>query len=287
MKGVHYITIGIALALIGLLYFGGNTVAPAASVKDGGPVAATSDMENMAGRPMVLPADFDSLLAAAKKKLSPDLQAEISKQEHAVTRGDVKQQQIQANEALGKIWLNQKKKAIAGHYFGLSGKLENSDKKLNFAAHLLSEEMFQEANPNVRQWMAEEAISYYSHSLDINPDNDTVKIDLAEVFINGTGETMKGIEQLLSIVRKEPTHIQANLILGRMAVESGQLDKAIERGNTVISVDPDNIEARLFLGEAYKRKGEREKAIEVFEQAKKIMPNPDFAKDLDAYMKTF
>lgn len=290
MKSIHYIVIAGALVLIGLLYFAGNTVAPkkeqpaAAGPMTGG---GTPGEMQAAGLNIPKPANFDSLLLAAKKKLSPAAQAEISKQENTVTRGDVKQQQILAYETLGKLWQENKNRAIAAHYFGQSGKLENSEKKLNFAAHLFSEEMHDEKNPNVKQWMAEEAIAYYQQSLSLNPTNDTTRIDLAGLFISGTGETMKGIEQLLTIVRRDSTNIPANVILGRMAVESGQLDKAVERGHTILRVDKENIEAHLFLAEAYKRKGEKQKAKDLLNEAKKIMNNPDFSKDLDEYMKTF
>lgn len=240
-----------------------------------------------AGLDIPTPANFDSLLTAAKKKLSPAAQSEISRQENNITRGDVKEQQILAYETLGKLWQQYKNRAIAAHYFGESGKLENSQKKLNFAAHLFSEELHEARDPHVRQWMASEAITFYQQSIALNPANDTTRIDLADIYINGTGETMKGIEQLLTIVRKDSTNIPVNIILGRMAVESGQLDKAVQRGETVLRVDKENIEAHLFLAEAYKRKGDKQKAIDLLNAAKKIMNNPAFSKDLDAYMKTF
>lgn len=240
-----------------------------------------------AGVEMPKAANFDSLLEAAKKKVSPAIQAEISRQENTITRGDVTAQKIAAYETLGKLWQQQKNHAIAAYYFGKSGKLENSEKKLNFAARLLSEEVHHERNASVRQWMAEEAIACYTQLLELNPNNDTSRIELAGVFIDGTGETMKGIEQLLTIVRKDSTNIPANIILGKMAVESGQLDKAIARGNTILRVDKNNVEAYLFLAEAYKRQKNTEKAKALFNEAKRIMNNPDFSRDLDEYMKSF
>jgi tetratricopeptide (TPR) repeat protein len=289
LKPIHYITIAGALVLAGLLYFGGNTVSPKKETPAAGPMAGggTPGERQAAGLNLPVPANFDSLLTAAKKKLSPAAQADISRQENTITRGDIKEQQILAYEALGKLWQQNKNRAIAAHYFGKSGKLENSRKKLNFAAHLFSEELHEERDPRVRQWMAEEAIACYQQSIALDPDNDTTRIDLAAVYINGTGETMKGIEQLLTIVRKDSTNIPANMILGRMAVESGQLDKAIQRGNTILSVDKENVEAYWFMAEAYRRKNDIPKAKELLNQAKKIMDNPTFSKEVDEYMKTF
>jgi tetratricopeptide (TPR) repeat protein len=289
LKPIHYIAIVVALAIAGVLYFGGNTVAPKKEKPASAPMAqgGTPGERQAAGLDIPEPANFDTLLIAAKKKLSPAAQAEISRQENTITRGDVKEQQILAYETLGKLWQQNKNRQIAAYYFAQSGKLENSHKKLNFAAHLLSEELHDERDPHVRQWMSELAISCYQQSIELNPANDTTRIDLAEIYFNGTGETMKGIEQLLTIVRKDSTNIPANIILGKMAVESGQLDKAILRGQTILRVDKDNIEARLFLAEAYKRTGKVQMAKDLLNEAKKIMDNPAFSKDLDEYMKTF
>src|SRR5690606_21594284 len=154
-------------------------------------------------------------------------------------------------------------------------------------AHLQTEAISEEQDAAVRQWMANQAIEAYTASLELNPDNDTTRIDLAGVYIETTGDIMKGVEQLLTVVRENPQHIRANVILGRMAVESGQLDKAIERGNTILKIDKNNLEAHLFLGEAYKRNGEADKAKAIFNDAKKILNNADFDKDIDEYMKTF
>lgn len=286
LKPKYLLAIAIPIAAIAFLYFAGSTTRPPDETHNHAGLPPQASPDGMMG-PSVAPASFDSLLQAAKKKLAPQDQTEISLLENNITRGNVKDQQIQSYETLGKLWLRHKNRYIAAHYFGASGKLENSEKKLNFAAHLLSEELQTAANPAVRRWMANEAIDYYNGSLAINPTNDTAKIDLAVVYIDGAGQTMKGIEQLLAVVRKDSTNVAANVILGKMAVESGQLVKAIVRGQTILSMDKNNLEAHLFMAEAYKRQGNKTKAIELFTEAKKIMNNPDFSKDVDAYIKTF
>lgn len=284
MKLKYIVPIAIALGLIALINFGATT-------KE----SVDPNAENTAVRPPMMGGqeikslNFDSLLAVVKAKLPPETQTNISLLENNITRGDIKEQQVADYESLGKIWLQSKKSnVIAAHYFGLSGKLENSEKKLNFAAHLLSEELKsdEELMPSMKSWIEKEAIEYYTASLVINPLNDTVKIDLAIVYMDANNP-MKGVEQLLDIVRRDSTNIPANVMLGKMAIQSGQLDKAIERGNTILRVDPKNIDAHLFLGEAYKRDGNKEKAIQLFTEAKKLMDNPAFSKDIDAYIATF
>lgn len=280
MKSKYVITILSFVALAAILFFFGNTVKKTTG-------QATAEVTEDDHTHQVAPADFDSLLAAAKKKLSPQEQAAVAKEENSVTRGDVKQQQIDAYENLGKLWMK-RNRHIAAYYFGQSGKLENSEKKLNFAAHLLTEELADpQQEAGTARWMTDQAIAYYKQALEINPDNDTAKIDLALLYVNRTPETMNGIQLLLGVVEKDPSNIPANVVLGRMAVESGQLDKAIERGQKVLSVDSKNLEAYLFLGEAYKRNGEIDKAVEMFEAAKSLMDNPEFHKDIDDYIQSF
>lgn len=278
MKPKYILSIAVAIFLVGILFFFGKTSTPH---KDIDVTQAPSD-----GHEHIVAANFDSLLTTAKKKLSPKEQAAIAFEENSITRGDLKTQRANSYENLGKLWLK-KNRAIAAYYFAESGKLENSEKKLNFAAHLLSEEMIEEMDQSKKQWMLNVAVESYDKSLEINPNNDSIKIDLALLHVNTGSETMKGIQLLLSIVEKDPENIPANVILGKMAIESGQLDKAIERGNKILTFDKNNLEAHLFLAEAYKQNGEKEKAIQLFRKAEKIMDNPDFSKDIDDYIKSF
>lgn len=272
----------IALGLIALLNFGASTKKPVDPNADNeAPMAAAMGQQKM---PTL---NLDSLLTVMKKKLPPATQAKISLLENNITRGDIKEQQIADYESLGKIWLQEGEKGIAGHYMGMSGKLENSEKKLNFAAHLISEALNGDAlMPAMKSWLEKEAIQYYSASLAINPVNDTAKMQLAMVYMD-VQQPMKGVEQLLDIVRRDSTNIPANVMLGKMAVQSGQLDKAIQRGETVLHKDPENIDAHLFMGEAYKRKGDKAKAIQLFTEAKKLMNSPAFSKEVDDYLATF
>lgn len=282
MKLKYIIPVAIALGLIALLNFGASTQKPVdPSAESEAPMAAAM------GQQKVAELNLDSLLTILKKKLPPATQAKISLLENNIARGDIKEQQVADYESLGKIWLQEKEKGIAGHYMGMSGKLENSEKKLNFAAHLISEALNGDAlMPAMKSWLEQEAIQYYSASLAINPVNDTAKMELAMVYMDAQ-QPMKGVEQLLDIVRRDSTNIPANVMLGKMAVQSGQLDKAIQRGETVLHKDPKNIDAHLFMGEAYKRKGDKAKAIQLFTEAKKMMDSPEFSKQVDDYIATF
>jgi len=278
LKPIHFISIVVALLLCVFLFWKGNIIPPQQPAK--------VQMTEAPGNNPPVAISFDSLLAATKKKLSPQAQAMVRELEKAATTDD-KTAAATAFEELGKLWQQNKFRGIAAHYFAESGKLDNSEKKLNFAAHLFAEELEGEKNPERRQWLAESAIDCYTRSLAINPDNDTVRLDLASVYINGTGQTMQGIQELLTIVKNDPSNLPANMVLGTMAIESGQYDKAIQRGELILKYHKDNWQARLFMAEAYKELGKKEEAIALLNEAKAIKQDPQFSADVDNYIKTF
>ncbi len=165
--------------------------------------------------------------------------------------------------------------------------MENSEKNLNFAGQLHLDLMHEAPYQGLQVWEAKQAINCFDQSLEANPNNDTVKMALASCFIQGVGETMKGVQILLGIVKEHPDHVPANILLGKMAVQSQQFDKAIVRLERLKTIEPKNTEILYFLAEAYKGKGEKEKAIVLFEQCKKLVNNPAFSKDIDTYINSF
>jgi cytochrome c-type biogenesis protein CcmH/NrfG len=122
-------------------------------------------------------------------------------------------------------------------------------------------------------------------ALKINPDNLDTKVDLAGLLMEEDANVMAGVEILLDVVEKEPQNIEANLLLGRFGIVSGQYDRAVMRLETVISQDPTNSEAYFFLGEAYNALGKIGKAVEMFEICKTLVDNPEFERELDLYIE--
>jgi cytochrome c-type biogenesis protein CcmH/NrfG len=147
--------------------------------------------------------------------------------------------------------------------------------------------MHEASSPAMQAWEAQGAVDCLSEALALNPDNDTTKLALASAYIEGTGAPMSGVAILRDMVAKEPDHIPANLMLGRLSIQSAQYDKAVARLEHVLKIEPKNREAMYFLAEAYKGKGEKEQAIRTFRELEGIVNNPDFTKDIEAYIKTF
>lgn len=280
LRPIHYIAVIAALALTAGLYFGVKTTPPKKP-------KAQQPMNEAASHAMphaVL--SFDSLLTATKKTLPAHAQEEVASAEKAIANITDSSKMSPALEQLAQVWQEHREYPIAAYYYLVSGKLANSEKKLNFAAQLFLDLARRSSSEALQAWEGQMAIDGFKGVLALNPENDTATVNLAECYI-GVGETMQGVMMLRDFSQKRPDNIPANLILGQQGIVSGQLDKAADRFQKVLAKDANNIEAMLGLAEVYKNKGEKAKAVEILERAKKTMDNPEFSKDIDNYIKTF
>lgn len=268
-----------AVAAVISLYAFGRTTAPDAP-KPGSTAAAP------AAGAKVAPARFEDLLAKARQSLSSDMQMRITGIENSVTRGEVRQQQLEAYHQLAGLWDSLGHAPIAAHYLGEAAKLENSEKSLTFAANLFLAHLQHSEDAAVQAWEAAEARQLLEKALALNPTNDTIQVALAGSEVAG-GEVMQGVQRLLKITEKDPNNLQANLMLGRLSVTSGQYDKAVARLEKVVAQAPENTEALYFLAEAYKGHGDTEKAIKTFERCKQLVNDPAFSKEIDNYINSF
>jgi tetratricopeptide (TPR) repeat protein len=236
--------------------------------------------------------NINDTLTALKQRLSPGQLIYVNNIENSISRGDVKSQSENQYNTLADFWKDSVASFIPyAYYLSEAAKLDNSEKKLTFAARLILENMRREPNPAVKVWEAQTAADLFERALKINPENDDLKVGLGSCYVYGAGmigdaeQTMKGIQQLLSVVQKDSNNMQAQLVLGIGGVISNQLDKGIERLNKVVSFDPHNLEAVSWLADAYAATGDKKNAIKWYEQSKHLVNNPEFNKEIDLRIK--
>lgn len=281
MKKQQLLLSSAGVALLALLMIFGKTE----EKKD-----RPAEMPAQAGIPAF---DIQKYEASAKQKLTVNQGTYIAKLENSVSRGAVKDQQEKAYEQLAKFW----KDSVDNHelyvfYLSKAAKLVNSEKNLTFAARQTLDELRNERDAAIRSWKAEQAIDLYQSAINLNPNRDSLKVELASCYVFGKGmagdpqETMKGIQQLLSVVKKDSMNMQAQLVLGIGGVVSNQLDKAVSRLETVVKYEPTNLEAISWLADAYANKGDKENAVKWYEESKRIVNNPAFSKEVDERIKS-
>ena len=236
--------------------------------------------------------NIQGYIIAAKQKLTISQADYIAGLENSVSRGNVKEQPITAYTRLGSFW----KDSVHEHeiyvfYISKAAMLVSSEKNLTFAARQILEEFRNEPDAQKRIWKSGQAIGLYEKAIELNPGNDSLKVELASCYVFGKGmagdaqETMKGIQQLLQVVKKDSSNMQAQLVLGIGGVVSGQYEKAIERLETVVKNQPDNVEAISWLADAYAGKGDKTSALKWYEISKRLVNNPSFSKEVDERIK--
>jgi tetratricopeptide (TPR) repeat protein len=269
------------LALLALLLMFGKTVE-----KKEKPVAETTKQNTIPGF------DIVKYETESRQKLTPGQSVLLAKLDNGVSRGDVKDQQFKVYNQLASFWRD----SLHNHelyvfYVSKAAKLVNSEKNLTFAARQILDDLRNEGNLSIRSWKAEEAISLFEKAIAQNPSKDSLKVELASCYIFGKGmagnaeETMKGIQQLLQIVKKDSSNMEAQLALGIGGVISTQYDKAISRLQTVVEKEPANLEALSWLADAYAAKGDKVNALKYYQITKRLVNNPVYTKEVDERIK--
>jgi tetratricopeptide (TPR) repeat protein len=257
------------------------------------PVVSGESKNNTNPPPRALDFNVTGYINTLKKdRLSPSQLAFVMNIENSISRGAVKEQAIRSYQQLAAFWKDSLHLLEPyAFYTAEAAKLENSEKSLTFAARLMLEAVRAERTDSVRMWKAKEAAGLFEKALALNPANDSLKVGLGSTYVFGRGmmgepaETMKGIQQLLEVVRKDSTNMQAQLVLGIGGFISQQYDKAIPRLLKVVTAEPTNIEAVTWLADAYVATGDKKKAIEWYTYSKKLINNPDFIREVDQRIK--
>jgi tetratricopeptide (TPR) repeat protein len=237
--------------------------------------------------------NIEAAITKQKQQLTPSQLIYVSKLENDIARGDLKKQSQQQLTQLADFWKDSTGIFFPyAYYLSEAAKLDNSEKNLTFAARLILANMRREDSVALKSWEAETAASLFERALKLDPDNADLKVGLGSCYVYGQGmigdaqQTMKGIQQLLQVVKKDSNNMQAQMVLGIGAVISNQNDKGIERLKKVVDFDPHNLEAVSWLADAYAAEGDKANAIKWYEQSKHLVNNPNFSKEVDERIKT-
>ncbi|MGZ5242848.1 MAG: tetratricopeptide repeat protein [Bacteroidia bacterium] len=171
-----------------------------------------------------------------------------------------------------------KQPALAGYYYQQLAEKQPQDEKL----WALTGKKFFEAQATVSDsasyiYFVDLSMRAYGKALELNPKNYDVKADQAINYIEGKGETMKGVGLLREIVQVEPDNRKALLYLGILSIQSAQWDKAAERFEKLTKMQPAGDTNYPFyfryLGQVYASMGQKDKALAAFKQYKALTQN--------------
>lgn len=266
MNKAQWFTVIIGAVLVAGLFLFGRTAAHKSN--------ATSSAQSSVHAEL----STDSILFHAKELLKPEQVTWMNTLEQSVIRGDVKKQKLAVYHELAHFWKDSARIFEPyAWYEAEAARLENSEKSLTFAAHLLLENLRNEQNEQLKRWKALQAKDLFERSLNINDRNDSSIIGLGACYIFGGigANPMEGILKIRQVVDKDSTNIFGQLVLGHGSIISGQYDRAIDRFGKVVALQPSNLEAILMLAEAYERKGDKAEASKWYSNAIPFAPNAE------------
>lgn len=281
MKNQPFLLVIAGLILTAVLFFFGRTIQPKSSLASSAPALSAASF------------NIINFIDSAKTKLTPAQALYVSKLENGISRGDVPAQRIEALQSLSNFWKDSLKLFEPfAHYTYEASKLDNSEKKLTFAAQLFLQAIRGEHDQAKLAWETKTAIELFESALKLSPESSELKIGLGSAYIFGTArsgdpqQTMRGIQELLSVVKKDSTNMKAQFVLGVGGYVSGQHEKAIERFTKVITAQPDNMEATAFLADTYAAKGDKTNAVKWYNISKRLANNPLYSKEVDERIKS-
>jgi len=266
----QWIIIGVGVLLVAGLFRYGRKAPHPSEIK--APVQSTFQNELTA----------DSILFHAREVLKPEQIKWMNDLEQSVIRGNVKGQKLNVYHQLAHFW----KDSVGffelyGWYEAEAARLENSEKSLTFAAHLLLENIRRENDENYRlkRWKALQAKDLFERSLKINDKNDSTIVGLSatNIFGNIAENPMGEIMKVTQVVKNDSTNIFGLTVLGHAAIMTGQYDKAIERFGRVVILQPNNLEAIVKIAEVYEMKADTVNALKWYSNALPVVKdNPNW-----------
>ena len=137
-----------------------------------------------------------------------------------------------------------------------------------------------------KKFLVGNAIDCYRKAVDLDSTKTENRLRLAGAYMEDGLQPMQGVSILLDVVRKDSNNVDAQLMLGRFGLISGQIDKAIARFEKILYLQPQNSEALFLLAEAYVNKGNKQKALELLERCKKTIQDPRAKKEIENYIDT-
>lgn len=228
--------------------------------------------------------DFALILNKAKATLNDPQRDSIESLElqSKKVRGDKEKAAMLA--ALGSAWEKTGNVLVAGKYFEEAGSITEDKKILEKSADLFYTGFPTTSDSIAKVFGAQQGVKVYQKLTKMDSANNTYAIREAVCYIDGMGQVMQGVLLLKNVEQRDPDNKEMNLILGRLAVVSGQYDKAITRLEKLTKTDPANAEAYFHLAEAYRAAGRKEDAIKSLEYCKTLVKDPVFSAQIDSYI---
>lgn len=262
------IVLGVGTLILALaLYFGGKTVVKKEN-------STASKVESYS---------FEQYEQQQTAKLLPAEKSQLTTISDAITAtkaedtAALKKLYLQKSE----FWKNLNNPALGSYYFYQFANIEASKNALSNAGDVLVSAYKSTEDSVILNNLITFALRSYEDAVQKDGNDVELKIKLADAYVQGSQEPMKGIGILRELADSLPNNVPVLLALGRLSIQSGQYDKAKERLQKILQLEPQNTEALYFLAITEAQLGHDEEAVRLFEMCKLLVNNEDFNKEID------
>ena len=258
----QWIAVALTAVLVLLTYWGCPVRPPEAGTElKSAPVAATG---------------LESLIRAARDGLTPVQVATLANLEERLELAENSDTEPirPLQEQLASEWFRAGQPAISGVYARRIAEESNQAEDWNITATTFSLCLQRETtDEKTRQFCADQAESAYQAAISLDPSDLDARINLAVSYTDypPKDNPMKGILMLVDLEKQHPGNARLNLTLGRLAVQTNQLDRAADRYEKALAAEPDNPDVVCPLARIYEQIGQNDRAGELAGRCKELL----------------
>ena len=242
----HYLALAVAAAAFALVYWGLERRPP--------------HMREGARAPALLAStSAQALMREASGTLDARTEAEVHGFEQMLEGAGSDERRVEVLKQLSGAWYRAEHPALAGHYAERVAELAPSDTAWGIAATTYSLCLRADGQTDkARAFCRERAVVAYESAISLAPEVTAHKLNLATHLADNppADNPMRGILMLRDLNRANPDDVAVLIQLGRLSLQTDQVDRALERLTRATGLEPDNRSAQCLLAEAAARHGD-------------------------------
>lgn len=167
-------------------------------------------------------------------------------------------------KSLSGTWYDLGYPSIAGTYAEEIANMQKSEDAWSVTGTTYALCVKNETDQKIKNFCSKRAIKAFESAISLAPQKIEPRINLAICFVDNPDQNnpMQGILMLRELNTKYPENVAVLNQLGKLALQTNQIDKALARLEAAISLEPDNMNTICLLASAYSDAGNEAKANE-------------------------
>ncbi|MBK8668337.1 MAG: hypothetical protein IPN89_02295 [Saprospiraceae bacterium] len=164
---------------------------------------------------------------------------------------------MQILKSLSGTWYDLGHPGIAGAYAEDIAVLQKTEEAWSMSGTTYAICVKNADDPKIKDFCSKRSIKAFENAISIAPDKIEPRINLAICYVDNPlqDNPMQGILMLRELNTKYPENVPVLNQLGKLALQTNQIDKALERLEAAYKLEPKNMNTICLLATAYKNAG--------------------------------